>query len=197
MSEINRRAFLGSVAAAVPAAALAQRIATESAKAGSPLLDETLLLAVAGAILPGELEPETLNRVVTEFQGWLEAYQPVAELNHGYGTDEIQYTPADPAPGWQSQLDALEMEARQRFNSSFAELDVESRRDMVRRQLTRDRVDRFPRPHLARHVAVGLLSYYYATPEAADLCYRRAIGKNSCRPLARSPEEPAPLGGAG
>ena len=49
---------------------------------------------------------------------------PVAELDHYYlWTDEIGYGPADPAPLWTSQLEALELEAEKRHGASFAELD--------------------------------------------------------------------------
>jgi hypothetical protein len=123
----------------------------------------------------------------------LEEYEPGAELNHGYGTADIEFTPADPTASWQSQLNELEREAQERFQVSFVRLDSEGRRGIVRRQISGDRLNRLPRPYRARHVAVGLLAYFYSTPEATDLCYQAAIGKRNCRPLARSPQEPISL----
>ena len=197
MTDIDRRGFVKSVAAVVPVAAVVRQAASTvrdvPAAPPPPPLDDELLHALGEAVLPTELDAASAGRVLADFQSWLEAYRPVAEINHGYGTGEIRYTPADPAPAWQAQLEALDLEAHQRFSNSFNDIDVASRRQMVRRQMARDRIDGFPRPHTARHVAVGLLAFYYSTPEAADLCYQRAIGKQSCRSLARSPDEPPRL----
>ncbi len=197
MTDIDRRGFVKAVAAVVPAAALIRPTASDTRKSIALPLDDELLRALGEAVLPTELDAVALTRVIGDFQTWLEAYEPNAELNHGYGTGEIRHTPNDPAPRWESQLGALESEAQRTLGRPFAVADVEARREMVRAQLANDDTSRLPRPHTASHVAVGLLAYYYATPEASDLCYRRAIGKNSCRPLARSPEEPAPLPGRG
>ncbi len=192
MAEINRRGFLGSVAAALPVAAASPR-ALKRAKSSTPGLDDELIRALAHAVLPAELGSDGIDRVVAGFHSWLEEYEPGAELNHGYGTADIEVTPADPTPGWQSQLNELEREAQGRFQVSFVNLDSEGRRGIVRLQISGDRLDRLPRPYRARHVAVGLLAYFYSTPEATDLCYQAAIGKNNCRPLARSPREPISL----
>jgi hypothetical protein len=152
-----------------------------------------MLSALAQAVLPSELDAVAIDRIVTGFQTWLDGYQSAAELNHGYGTGTIRHTLVNPDPHWQSQLAALDDEARQRFGQSFSDLDPTPRREIIRQQLAGDPLDRLRLPQRARHVAIGLLSYYYARPEASDLCYERAIGKNSCRPLARSPDEPSPL----
>ena len=195
MTDINRRGFLGSVAAVVPATVLVHR-ASEHQLAPTPLrLDGEMLSALARAVLPSELDAAAIDRVVTGFQTWLDGYESAAELNHGYGTGTIRYAPVNPHANWQSQLAALDAEAQQKFGQSFSDLAATPRRDIVRQQLAGDPVDRLSLPQRARHVAIGLLSYYYARPEASDLCYQRAIGKNSCRPLARSPDEPSPLQG--
>ncbi len=94
---------------------------------------------------------------------------------------------------WQAQLEALNTEARSRSNVSFVALDADTQRDIIRQQIADDRIDRLPRPYRARHVAVALLAYFYSTPEATDLCYQAAIGKNNCRPLRRSPDKPISL----
>ncbi len=192
MAEINRRGFLGSVAAALPVAAASHRVLKRT-KPGTPGLDDELIRALGRAVLPAELGSDGIDRVVAGFHSWLEEYEPGAELNHGYGTADIEFTPADPTTGWQSQLNELEREAQRRFQVSFVRLDPEGRRGIVRRQISGDRLDRMPRPYRAQHVAVGLLAYFYSTPEATDLCYQAAIGKNNCRPLARSSREPISL----
>ncbi len=190
MPDINRRGFVGSVAASVPIAA-ASRHLLRSGK--SAPLDDALMGALGHSLLPTELGSDNIDRVVDEFQQWLEQYGAEAELNHGYGTTEIDYTPGDPTSRWQEQLDGLNGEAQRRFGASFVDLDVDTRRGIIRPQIADDRLDRLPRPYRARHVAVGLLAYFYASPEATDLCYKAAIGKNKCRPLRRSPDEPISL----
>ena len=192
MAEINRRGFLGSVAAALPVAAASHR-ALKQTKPGTPGLDDELTRALGHAVLPAELGSDGIDRVVAGFHIWLEEYQPGAELNHGYGTADIEFTPDDPTTGWQAQLNELEREAQRQLQMSFVQLDSEGRRGIVRRQISGDRLDRLPRPYRARHVAVGLLAYFYSTPEATDLGYQAAIGKNNCRPLARSSREPISL----
>ncbi len=190
MPDINRRGFVGSVAASVPIAA-ASRHLLRSGK--SAPLDDALIGALGHSLLPTELGSDNIDRVVDEFQQWLEQYSTDAELNHGYGTSEIDYTPGDPTSRWQDQLDGLNAEAQRRFGASFVDLDADVRRGIIRQQIADDRLDRLPRAYRARHVAVGLLAYFYASPEATDLCYKAAIGKNKCRPLRRSPDEPISL----
>ncbi|MFB3069694.1 MAG: hypothetical protein ACE1ZF_03275 [Gemmatimonadales bacterium] len=190
MPDINRRGFVGSVAASVPIAA-ASRHLLRSGK--SAPLDDALMGALGHSLLPTELGSDNIDRVVDEFQQWLEQYGAGAELNHGYGTSEIDYTPGDPTSRWQDQLDGLNAEAQRRFGASFVDLDADVRRGIIRQQIADDRLDRLPRAYRARHVAVGLLAYFYASPEATDLCYKAAIGKNKCRPLRRSPDEPISL----
>lgn len=190
MPDINRRGFVGSVAASVPIAA-ASRHLLRSGK--SAPLDDALMGALGHSLLPTELGSDNIDRVVDEFQQWLELYSADAELNHGYGTSEIDYTPGDPTSRWQDQLDGLNAEAQRRFGASFVDLDADVRRGIIRQQIADDRLDRLPRAYRARHVAVGLLAYFYASPEATDLCYKAAIGKNKCRPLRRSPDEPISL----
>ncbi len=204
MRDINRRGFVGSVAASVPIAGASRHLL----RSGKPArLDDALMGALGHSLLPTELGSDNIDRVVDEFQQWLEQYSTDAELNHGYGTSEIDYTPGDPTPRWQDQLDGLKAEAQRRFGASFVDLDADMRRGIIRQQIADDRqqiaddrqqiaddrLDRLPRAYRARHVAVGLLAYFYASSEATDLCYKAAIGKNKCRPLRRSPDEPISL----
>lgn len=194
MSEMNRRSFLQALGSLVPAAALSEPAAAQGASEPAPL-DEALLHALAAAVLPGELGAEGVRRAAARFQEWLAGYQPVAELNHGYGTGELEYTAADPGPGWAAQLRALDRLAHRRHARGFADLPVEQRRALVGAELARDPLDRMPEIAQARHVAVGLLAHWSASPEANDLCYRANIGRHQCRPLALSPERPTSLSG--
>jgi hypothetical protein len=197
MPEMNRRSFLHSLGALAPGAALAGCAGTEAAETAVDPLEPGLLRALAEAVLPSELGEAGRDRAVATFREWLQDFEPVAELNHGYGTGELEYTAADPAPGWGAQLRALDLRARRETGRGFAELDAGERRALVRRQVPAERADRLPGVAEAPHVAVGLLAHFYRSPEANDLCHRAAIGRQSCRPLARSAQRPPPLGAEG
>lgn len=204
MSGSDRRTFLKRAAGLVPAIAVgAQELSgadTEAATSGvaggeaesasgNPLptpttLDREILQAVGEATLPAEaLGEDGVRRVVAEFQGWLDEYEPVAELDHPYLNHELRYGPADPGPGWQAQLEALDAEALKRQGSSFVQLDVAARRSLLARQLRGDSLERLPNTSRARHVATAMLAYFYSSSEANDLCYRARIGRHECRGL--------------
>jgi hypothetical protein len=193
---LDRRSFLRNATAALPVVALPACApdGTDSAtQAAARTLDPTLLRALAEAALPAELGAEARERDIADFERWLAAYTPVAERDHGYGTAELSYTGPDPAPGWRAQLDALELESRQRFGRGFAEIESQLRKRMLRAVLRRER-GALPNPAEAQHLATGLLAWWFASPQANDLCYRAQIGKETCRPLDRTGDEPAPLG---
>lgn len=197
MSELTRRSFVKSVATSLPvlAASATAAEATSSKEQSQTVLDPALLLALAGAVLPAELGDAGLRRAARDFDRWLAAYEPAAEVNHGYGTDEIEFLPAHPGPGWSAQLTALDLEARRRSNQSFTEIEPAARREIVARQLDGERT--LPAPHAARHVALGLLAWWCSTPDATDRAYRARIGKETCRALALSPRKPTPIPGLG
>jgi len=191
MSALDRRRFIQSIATAVPASALVGC----AGAVRSTAMESRTLDAVAEAILPSELGPGGMRRALAGFRQWLAEYRPAAEVNHGYGTGELGYTPAHPGPGWAAQLEALDLEAQQRYGAGFVELTAEQRREMLRGHLARERAASLPDPADARHVALGLLAHFYASPQAADLCYRASIGRFGCRPLTEVGRRPPSLEG--
>jgi len=147
---------------------------------------------VGDAVLPAELGPQGITRAVAEFQRWMDAYQPGAEANHGYGTGRVERLPADPRPQWLSQLAALDADAR-RTGQSFSALARDRRQALIRAALAGERGDAMPGPLVAKHVAVAVLAHFYDSPAATDLCYRAQIGRQQCRPLAAQREQPVAL----
>lgn len=198
MTQLNRRTFLKTAAgaAATAGAAVVGGAAACAPQTSAAALDETTLRAVGEAVLPEELGADGLTRAVAGFRTWLAGYRPAAEVTHGYGTGDIEFTPAHPGPGWGAQLEALDLEARERSGKPFASLPAEARREILRRQLARERVERLPDPMQARHVAVGLLAYWAQTPDATNLCYQAKIDPLTCRPLAEQSNRPAPFAGS-
>ena len=193
MSELSRRAFLKTAGVAGAAVAAGGAAACARETRAERRLDAASVAALAAVVLPAELGAEGRARAVSGFQAWLAAYQPAAERTHGYGTGELSYVPAHPGPGWAAQIQALDLEAQQRFGKPFAQLDAAAQHDLLRRQLARERGDRLPEPADARHVAVGLLAWWVQTPEATNLCYGATINPYTCRPLADQGRQPTPL----
>jgi hypothetical protein len=196
MSDTGRRAFLKQSTIALSGLAVSGCSPRESEHEGSGL-DPRLLRAIGRLALPGELKEDGVERAVAGFESWLLEFEPVAELPHGYGSQEIRYGPPNPVPRWGAQLEALEIEAGKRFGAGYAELDQPRQERLLERQLVAvtEETEGLPgQPARADHVAVGLLAWFYGTSEATDLCYGRQIGAFTCRPLAAAPDEPAALG---
>lgn len=191
---MKRRRFLTTLGAAVPATSLAARRKPASAPASSlheGPLDAESLRAIGVAVLPSGLSTDGVNRVVNAFQRWLSEYRPGAELLHGYGTDEIRVASESPAVRWQRQLGELQEAAHRELGGDLPDVQSEQLRELIRGKLANESIDIFPAPARARHVAVGLLAFFYASPDATDLCYDAAIRKNACRPLSKVSEKPS------
>ncbi len=155
-----------------------------------PLLDR-----LGDAILPDALGTAGRLAAVNAFVEWVDGYDPVAEEMHGYGYAEIRYLPADPAPGWRSQLDALDTLARKSKQKPFVELDLEGRRAVVQAALAGARETVMPDPLGASHIAVALLANWAASPAAKDLALGVQVAPLTCRPLAAATSRPLPIVG--
>ena len=96
MSRSNRRTFIQR--ALVSGAALTGKTGPIEAVLVRTL-SPTLLHALAQAILPRQTlgQAKTLQ-VIEAFTNWLAGYEPVTELNHGYFTGDIRYSPEHPGP---------------------------------------------------------------------------------------------------
>jgi hypothetical protein len=190
----DRRTFLQQAAMAASIVAVAGDAGNAAAQAPSRTLNASLLAAMGDTVLPESLGASGRELAVRSFAAWLAGYKPVSEEMHGYGNQEITYTIPDPAPGWNAQLDGLELLARRRHGRGFATLGLQARRELVRSQLARQRTGALPgNPLAAPHVVVALLAHWAGSSEATDLAYGVRIARNSCRALADSPRKPQPL----
>ena len=182
----NRRSFL--MASAATAAGLAAGCTTErrgGATAAGFALEPALLDAVADVVLPTELGREGRASAVAGFRAWIAGYEPAAEELHGYGDQEIRFTPANPGPLWNAQLSQLDALARRQHRTGFVQLEAPKRDAMVRAQIARLKGgNRMPGVLTAPHVALALLSHWADSSAATDFVYGAAIGKDSCRTLA-------------
>lgn len=193
MHPLSRRTFLATLATVLPAAALVRgaHAAAVDDLAASP----RTLQALGEAVLPSELGPRGTAAAVADFQRWIAGYREDAELLHGYGTSALARSGPTPATAWMRQLDALDATARRARARSFAALPVERRREIVRAELASVKGDRLPPVGRAPHVALALLSHWFASVDATDRCYDARIIKENCRPLATSSRKPLPLAG--
>ncbi len=196
MADIPRRRFLKGSAGVVSGLAIgacARDVAPLDSE--KPGLDRAVLEALARIVLPRTaLGDAGVLRVTGDFLDWLQGFAPVTERDHPYYSSEINYGPPDPAPLWGAQLDALNIEAQQRFDTGFPQLNEDQQTAILDRQLPKNIPQDLPFAGNASHVAIGLNAYFYATAEANDLALRAQIHRQSCRGLETGPNKPAPLG---
>jgi hypothetical protein len=190
MPSASRRRFILGLAGLIPLALVVRRFHARAVRD----LDPQLLRALGRIVLPSELGAVGIEAAVTGFERWLAGYREGAELLHGYGSGQIQKTGPSPALRWAGQLRELEAAARKR-GKPFSALDSSAQEELIRSKLAGTKSGGLPSVDRAPHVAVGLLAWFYATPEATDLCYGVRIGRNGCRPLSESPHPPVALTG--
>jgi len=188
MALLPRRRFVLQLAAFLPWPFVARRLHRRAVAD----LDPQQLRGLGSAVLPSELGQDGVNRVVTAFERWLDGYREGVELVHGYGTGELRRTGPSPALRWSAQLRELDTSARKQGHS-FELLGLDDRRVLITAALEGQRGSGLPPVDRAPHLALGLLAFFYDSPEATDLCYQARIGSNGCRPLADFPQRPLPL----
>jgi hypothetical protein len=194
----SRRTFVGWLSGLGAALGIGVRARPSQANAAQPAeqsgsLDAAMVRSVADAVLPSELGNDGIARTSRAFSQWIAGYRPGVEIVHPYGSAELRQTGESPVGRWRSQLSALERSAREKYQRAFTSLTRDQRRELVMQALADDRLNRLPDPLQANHVAMGILAWYFATPDAADLCYSAQIGRNQCRPLVHSSRQPLPI----
>lgn len=202
MSRVTRRSFVGWLSAlgtalglrkGVPEAMAADRVAELPPEAATEALDAVALTGLAEAVLPSELGSDGATRAARAFGRWVSGYRAGAEVLHPYGSGVITRIAADPVGRWRRQLTELDGKARSAHSKAFAALDLATRQALVRQALVSEKGTRLPGPASASHVATALLSHFYGSAEAQDLCYEAQIAKNRCRPLVNTARQPLPL----
>jgi hypothetical protein len=100
-------------------------------------------------------------------------------MDHGYGFTRLRSKPASPAAAYLRQLQALQLTGA-----------ADTQRAAVESALEAAQVTNLPRTPDGKHVASDLMSFYFYSSEANDLCYRAHIGRDECIGLANSAREP-------
>lgn len=196
MADNPRRRFLKTSAIVVSGFAIGSNAREPETGATAPgRIDGATLDALARIVLPRQaLGDAGITRAVDGFLTWLDGFEPVSERDHPYDSAEIHYGPPDPAPLWRAQLDALNIEAGKRYAAVYTEIGEARQTQILKNQLPGHLPDDMPYAGEAAHVAIGLLGWFYATPEANDLALQAKVGKYTCRGLESGADEPAPLG---
>ena len=126
---------------------------------------------------------------------WLRDWKEGADREHGYGFTRIVRTGPSPAPRYLAQIDALEAAALAR-GGSFGKASLADRRSILTEAISQAKIETLPGRPGGGHIATDLMAFFFGSTEANDLCYRAAIGKDTCRGLAESDQPPAPIEGS-
>jgi hypothetical protein len=147
---------------------------------------------IAATVLPASLGPAQIRDTADKFVVWTRGYREGVPLEHGYGHPRLRRSPPSPVPTYIAQLAALDAAGRAK-GTAWNALDLETRRTLLDASLTKSNVRVLPARPGGQHVAADLMAFYFRSSEANDLCYRAAISREVCRPIAITTRRPAPL----
>jgi hypothetical protein len=156
---------------------------------------------LAAAALPASLGRHGTDAVAEQFSEWVRNYRAGADLEHGYGHPQIRGKKASPAPVYLAQLETLAHTASMAAAAArpnpgggpFGSLPPEAQRFVIESALRDAEVSGLPASPDGKHVISDLMSFYFFSDDATDLCYGRAIRKHSCQGLRGSENPPALL----
>ena len=83
MTDTDRRNFIKKSAAAAAALGIsgAEAAASQAPMPAREIAPAETLRAVGAAVLPeGDLGPDGIDQVVTDFEAWIDGFEPVAEM---------------------------------------------------------------------------------------------------------------------
>jgi hypothetical protein len=155
--------------------------------ANFPANQEDALGALAAVVLPAELGAAAIDRTADAFVRWVQGYRANAEMDHGYGNTRLRSKGASPAAGYLRDLEGL--------RPALLSGEPDTSRQAVTSALEQAMITDLPRTPDGRHVAADLMSFYFRSSDANDLCYRAAIGRDLCRGLEGSEQAPPTLKG--
>jgi hypothetical protein len=149
-----------------------------------------MLAAIAETVLPAEADRKA---AVAAFTNWIANYKEGADTDHGYGNTRVRSTGPSPARNYAGQLAALDAAAKAKGAAGFPAATLDQRRAVVEAAIADAKVERLSARPTGAHIVTDLMGHYFNSPAAQDLCYRAAIGRDSCRGLPGSERKPAPL----
>ena len=204
MKRVSRRGAIKAIgaAAAAPAFRLKAEATRDSARPGdtpetargfrlqAEVPDAALLTAIAEVVLPSESDRKA---AVASFTSWIRDYKEAVDTDHGYGNTRLRKTGPPPGRNYPAQIAALDAAARAAGARSFAAAPLATRRAIVEAALTEAKIERLPGRPSGAHIAADLMGHYFASEDAANLCYRAKIDRDTCRGLEGSGKAPQSL----
>lgn len=151
-----------------------------------------MLRDVAATVLPSALGRKGQDEAVDDFLRWIRDYREGVPLSHGYGEPRLVKSGPSPAPGYRKQVDALQAAAQTR-GGRFGALPIEVRRALLDEAFMAADVRNLPARPNGRHVVADLISHYFRSSAANDLCYNARIGRHTYRAIRVTTVRPQPL----
>jgi hypothetical protein len=190
--ELNRRAVLKSMA--VVLALLPFRSARLLAQAAAFEIEHApMLKEIAAAVLPESLGRTGTDALAGLFGRWLTEYRAGATMDHGYGATRVQQTPPLPFDRYARQMTELDRAAVDRGAVSFAALPLALRRSVITDALRAANLDTMPQRPNGQHIVTDLMTFYFRSNDANDLCHRAKVQRHACRGLRDALNPPPPL----
>lgn len=141
-----------------------------------------VLRDVAATVLPSAIGRNGQDEAVDNFLRWIREYKEGVPLSHGYGEPRLVKSAPSPAPGYGTQLAALQAASKAR-GGRFGALPLEDRRALLDDAFTAAGVRNLPGRPDGKHVVADLMAHYFRSSAANDLCYNARIGRNTYRAI--------------
>src|SRR5688572_3084952 len=152
-----------------------------------------VLRDVAATVLPSAIGRKGHDEAVDNFLRWIRDYQEGVPLAHGYGEPQLEKSGPSPAPGYAKQITALQAAAKAR-GARFGALSLEDRRALLDEAFKAADVRNLSGRPDGKHVVADLMSHYFRSSGANDLCYNARIGRQTYRAIRMTTVRPQPLG---
>jgi len=153
-----------------------------------------LLRDVAATVLPSAIGSTGQNDAVDNFLRWIREYKEGVALSHGYGEPRLVKSGPSPVPGYAKQITALQQAAQTR-GGRFGALPIDVRRELLEAAFKAADIRNFPGRPDGKHVVADLMTHYFRSSGANDLCYNARIGRNTYRAIRVTTVRPQPLEG--
>ena len=187
---MKRRRALQTLATAAAALPLL-RVPLEAQELTS---DQIFVLRdVAATVLPSAIGRKGQDQAVDDFLRWIRDYKEGVPLAHGYGEPRLVKSGPSPAAGYATQITALQAAAKAR-GGRFGALSLEDRRALLDEALKSADARNLPGRPDGKHVVADLMSHYFRSSAANDLCYNSRIGRQTYRAIRMTTVRPQPLG---
>ena len=153
-----------------------------------------VLRDIAATVLPSEIGRKGQDEAVDNFLRWIREYKEGVALSHGYGEPRLVKSGPSPAPGYSKQISALQQAAQAR-GGRFGALAIDVRRELIEAAFKAADVRNLPGRPDGKHVVADLMTHYFRSSGANDLCYNARIGRNTYRAIRVTTVRPQPLDG--